>query len=302
MTQRSHSLVPGCNTIAPASAGIRALAARHDLCNAGGMRSIVISCCAFLLGLTGCTTLGPMPAMTGQTVVPAPRAGVEGQVAAIPGYYLSSSVQESPKGTPVNQASLMVEPGELIGVEGLSAGARYVGKNSQGGYLEPMLRYRAHLDREKVFAAGVVGYGTYATGDDRGASYSAARGGAEVGADVRATPESRWLELHLAGSVGLTALSAKGEYCVDQQGRYAVDCGDPPTTLTKASAKGFYPSAGGAIALDLGHHLDGVLHGGRIAALGAVGKMPRVESGEQKDAKTYVAAGLAVTLGLGAAK
>ena len=61
-------------------------------------------------------------------------------------------------------------------------------------------------------------------------------------------------------------------------------------------------SAGGAIAVDLGHHFDGAFHGARIAALGAVGKMPRVESGEQRDAKTYVSAGLAVTLGLGAAK
>lgn len=266
------------------------------------MRSIVVSVCAASLWLGGCTTLGPMPAMTGQTLVPNERPGVEGQAAAIPGYYLSSAVQESPKGTPVNQASLMVEPGEVIGVPGLSAGARYVGKNSEGGYLEPMVRYRAHLDREKVFAAGVVGYGTYASGDANQASYSAARGGAEVGADARVTPESRWVEVHLAGSVGLTALSAKGEYCVDQNGRYAVDCGDPPVTLTKASAKGFYPSAGGAIAVDLGQHFDGVFHGGRIAALGAVGKMPRIVSGEQTDAKTYVSAGLAVTLGFGAAK
>jgi hypothetical protein len=147
----------------------------------------------------------------------------------------------------------------------------------------------------------MVGFGTYARGAANEASYSAARGGVELGVDVRATPESEWLELHLGGSVGVTGLDAKGDYCLDAEGRYGADCGDP-AVLTHAEAGGFYPSAGGLIALDLGRHLEGAFHGGRIAVMGAVGKMPRVVAAEQVDAKTYVAAGLALSLTLGAAK
>jgi len=261
-----------------------------------------------LLGLlvlsssAGCTTLGPMPAITAQTVVPKPRPGVEAQVAAVPGYFLSSSVQENAKGSVIGQASGMFEPGELIGVPGLAVGARYVGKAEEGGYFEPMARYRLSLDDKDVFAAGVVLYGTHASGDAGGASYEATRAGGELGIDARATPESKWLELHLAGTVGLTGLDAKGDYCLDQDGRWGADCPDPPYTLTHASVGGLYPTAGGAIAADLGRHLDGILHGARIAVHGAVGKMPRVERGEQRDAKTYTSAGLSITLGLGGTK
>lgn len=250
----------------------------------------------------GCTTLGPMPAVTAQPVVPTPRPGVEGQVAAVPGYFISSAVQEDARGTPVQQGSLMFEPGELIGLPGLSGGGRYVGKPEEGGYFEPMLRYRLGLDDSGVFSGGVVAYGTHASGESNGASYEATRAGAEVGVDVRATPESEWIELHFAGSLGLTGLDAEGKYCLDADGRWGVDCQDPPQNFTTASASGFYPSAGGAIALDLGRHLDGILHGARIAAHGAVGRMPRVKEAEQVDAETFTAAGLSVTLGLGAKK
>lgn len=245
-----------------------------------------------------------MPAITAQPVLPTPRPGVEAQVAAVPGYYLSSAVQkkEDAKGTALQQGSIMIEPGELIGLPGLSVGGRYVGKPEEGGYPEPMVRYRQGLDEHGVFAAGVVAYGTHASGESDGASYEATRGGLEVGFDVRTTPESEWAELHFAGSLGVTGLDADGEYCLDADGRWGIDCGDPPTNFVTASASGFYPSAGGAIALDLGRHLDGILHGGRIAIHGAVGAMPRVERAEQTEAKTYTAAGLSITLGLGGAK
>lgn len=255
-----------------------------------------------VVGAAGCTSLGPMPAVTAQPVLPAQRPGVEAQVAMVPGYFLSSAVQDEAKGSPVKQASLMGEPGELIGVPGLSAGGRVVGGADDGAYVEPMVRYRGALDDHGVFAGGVVVYGSHQQGESSGASLEATRAGAEIGVDARATPESKWVEVHLGGSVGLMSLDAQGEYCLDADGRWGVDCADPPVNTTKATADGFFPSAGGMIALDFGRHLDGILHGGRLAVHGAVGKMPRVERAEQRDSKTYTSAGLSLTLGAGAAK
>ncbi|MBK8998917.1 MAG: hypothetical protein IPM35_24610 [Myxococcales bacterium] len=243
-----------------------------------------------------------MPAITAQSVVPTPRPGVEAQIAAVPGYYLSESVQEDANGTAMGQAAVMFEPGELIGAPGLAIGGRYVGDKENGGYPEPMLRYRRYVDPNEVFALGGVIHGGYGHGSASRASYEATRGGAELGFDLRTTPRSQWIEVHFAGSVGVTGLDASGDYCLDTSGRWGVDCPDEPdpVTLTHATASGFYPSASGAIALDLARHLSGVLHGGRIALHGAVGRMPRVEGGEQISGETYTAAGLSVTLGLGA--
>lgn len=243
-----------------------------------------------------------MPATTAQSVVPTPRPGGEAQIAAVPGYYLSESVQENPKGSPINQAAVMIEPGELIGVPGLAVGGRYVGKGENGGYPEPMLRYRMHVDDKEVFAVGALVFGGYGHGSSGEASYEATRGGAEAGVDVRATPKSKWVELHIFGNLGFTGLDANGDYCLDAAGRWGVDCGDPPVALTHATTSGFFPSAAGGIALDLARHLHGILHGGRVALHGAVGRMPHVESGEQTSAKTFTSAGLSLTLGLGASE
>ena len=76
---------------------------------------------------------------------------------------------------------------------------------------------------------GAVAYGTHASGDSRRANYSATRGGAELMFDFRATPRSNWVEVHLFGGGSLTGLSAKGDYCVDQNGQFGIDCPDPPT-------------------------------------------------------------------------
>lgn len=245
-----------------------------------------------------------MPAITAQSVVPTPRPGVEAQVAAVPGYFLSQSVQEDAHGTAIGQAAVMFEPGDLIGAPGLAIGGRYIGDKESGGYPEPMLRYRRYVDQEEVFALGGIVHGGYGHGSANGASYEATRGGAELGFDVRTTPTSQWLELHFAGSVGFTGLDASGDYCLDTNGRWGVDCPDPPdpAPLTHATASGFFPSASGAIALDLARHLHGILHGGRIALHGVVGRMPRVDGGEQISGQTYTAAGLSVTLGLGASE
>ncbi|MBK7585203.1 MAG: hypothetical protein IPI67_34075 [Myxococcales bacterium] len=251
---------------------------------------------------SACTTLGPMPAITAQSVVPTPRTGVEAQIAGVPGYYLSESVQENPRGATIGQAAVMFEPGELIGAPGLAIGGRYVGKKDSGGYPEPMLRYRTGLDDKQVFSVGALAFGGYGHGSNNGASYEATRVGAEVGVDVLMSPPSKYLEVHFAGSLGLTGLDANGDYCLDANGRFGVDCGDPPFVLSHAKASGFYSSASGAIALDFARRLHGIMHGGRLALYGAVGRMPRVEAAEQKDGKTYTAIGLSITLGLGASE
>src|SRR4029078_9291603 len=113
-----------------------------------------------------------------QSPVPAPRPGAELAAGLVPGFYLSSSVQENPSARPVQQASLMIEPGSLMGLPGLSIGGRYVGKKEEGGYAEPMVRYRLHLDEEKNASLGAVAFVTHASGDNDQASYEMTRGGA----------------------------------------------------------------------------------------------------------------------------
>ena len=39
--------------------------------------------------VSGCTTLGPMPATTGVAAIPSGRPGVEAQIGVVPSYHLS---------------------------------------------------------------------------------------------------------------------------------------------------------------------------------------------------------------------
>jgi hypothetical protein len=253
----------------------------------------------------GCTTLGPTPATTGLSPVPVPRPGGELGFGFVPGYYLSNSVEENPSGRPVQQATLMLEPGSLIGLPGASIGGRYVGKKEEGGYAEPMLRYRLHLDQEKRAALGINGFVTHASGENKQASYEMTRGGAEVIADYRMTTESEYIEVHVFGGAQLTALKANGEYCRDQKDlRFGADCPDPPAVpdKTKSEVAGFYPAATGGAALEFARHLSGVMHGIRLAGLAGFGSMPRVESSEQQSARFYGTFGGMLTIGLGGAE
>ncbi|HEV8248198.1 MAG TPA: hypothetical protein VGP93_20625 [Polyangiaceae bacterium] len=257
---------------------------------------------ALLAASSGCTTLGPMPATTGVAWAPAARPDVTLGLAAVPGYYLSSAVQRDAKGASVQQATVLVEPDRWVSAPGIALGARYVGKGEQGGYLEPMLAYRTHLDESARWSAGGALYGTHGKGESKRASYDAWRGGAELGADLRVTPDSHWLELHLLASASLTALSAQGEYCLDAQGRYGVDCGDPPAPLSSASVKGFYPAVTGVLAFETGRHLESIFHGLRLELEGSAGTQPTVVAAEQDSARPFVAIGGGLSLGLGATK
>lgn len=251
------------------------------------------------VALGGCTTLGPMPATTGMIHTPAGRPDFEAQAGIMPGYYLSQATQEKAKGGAVGQAAGMIEPGRLIGAPGLGVGGRYVTGGDSGGYVEPMLRYRGHLDDDQRFAGVAVAYGTYAKGSHQQADFSAARGGLEFGADARLTPVSKWVEAHVFASTSLTGLDAKGHYCLDAAGVYGVDCGDKDVPVA-TKAGGFYPAGTAGLALDFGKHLDSIFHGGRLAVLGSAGTQPHIEGGDQKSARWYTSAGVTLTLGVGA--
>jgi hypothetical protein len=243
-----------------------------------------------------------MPATTALSPVPAPRPGLEAQVAAVPGYYLSDTVRDDAGDTPSNQVSGMIEPGELIGVPGLSFGARWVSGDDANGYGEPMVRYRIHLDDSERFALSGVAFGTHARGSSGEQSYSATRVGAEAMVDARLTPTSRWAELHLTLAAAATGLDAEGRYCLDADLRYGRDCEDSAGAPISASASGLYPTGTAMLALDAGRHLPKFFHGGRLALLGSAGSQPVVEGGEQKDARPFFSSGLSLTLGFGSAE
>jgi hypothetical protein len=247
----------------------------------------------------GCTALGPMPATTAVAPVTAGRPSFELQAAAVPGYYLSSAVAAEPKGAGISQAALLVEPDSIIHVPGLVVGGRYVGDSNKGGYPEPMLGYRTFLDGDKRIAVNAVGYGTHGSGSAKGASYAVTRGGAEARVDLRATPESKWVELHVVAGASLTGLKAEGTYCIDAQRTYGVDCPEKMPVFQNASAGGVYPAATGGISLDVGRHFNGEFHGGRVELLVGGGTMPRVTNGAQTDAQSYASAGLALSVGFG---
>jgi hypothetical protein len=241
-----------------------------------------------------------MPATTGVAAVPASRPGVELQAAFVPGYYLSSAVQKEGKGASISQASLLFEPSRWFGLPGLVLGARAVGGRDTGAYGEPMIGYRTHLDSQKSLSLGAIGYGTVASGENSGASYSAVRGGIEGLFDFRATPESQIFEVHLFSGMSLTGVDVDGEYCLDANGVYGVDCGNPAMNKISATARGAYPALSGGIGLDFARGIPSVFHGVRAAFQVAGGTMPTVTAAQQANPRTYGALGLSLTLGLGA--
>jgi hypothetical protein len=259
--------------------------------------------CLVLVTACGCTTLGPMPAVTGTNPVPAERPDLELQGGAVPGFYLSGAVQELPKGSPIGQAAVMFEPDDLIDLPGAAIGGRYVNGEAGDGYVEPMLRYRRFLDDEKRFGAAATAHGAYASGGERHASYEATRAGLELSADARLTPISNWLELHVVGSLGAFALFADGNYCLDENRRYGQDCPEnaaDPANRVSAEVNGFFPAVSGGIALDVARHLESAFHGGRVTALAAGGSMPHVVGGEHTGTKFYGSIGLTAEIAFGA--
>ena len=136
--------------------------------------------------LSACTTLGPMPATTGISALPAERPGGEVQTAMMPVFFLSDTTQTempSPHGSP--QLAAVLEPDRLLGTKGLILGARTWGETGDS-VVEPMIGMRKKLDDR--FAIAGIAYGTQARGESDGASYRATRLGGEFVADGLLVP------------------------------------------------------------------------------------------------------------------
>lgn len=256
-----------------------------------------VACWLLLASASGCTTLGPMPAMTGSTGAVERRAGVELQAAAVPGFYLSSTTQSQPEQGGVCQLGVWLDSGELLSAPGLAVGGRMVSGGDDAAYPEPMLRYRSAIDDEERFTLGGAVFGTHASGGARSASYSATRVGGEVMANGRVTPKSHWLELHAFIGASALGLSADGRYCVGDDGT-GVDCAEegPITNLVDGEFAGVYPAGFAGLGLDFARHLGLPLHGVRLDATVAGGMMPEIRSGEQTGRALWTNIGLGITL------
>ena len=245
--------------------------------------------------LSACTTLGPMPATTGISALPAERPSGEVQVAVMPVFFLSDTTQAEDPGSQASpQLSALFEPDHLLGTRGLILGARTWGEGGDSP-VEPMIGLRRKLD-DRIAIAGIA-YGTRVRGASSGASYRANRLGGEVAVDALLLPMG-WLDLRLQATLAGTFIDASGRYCVLANGE-GTDCDDGSREVN-GEVSGLFPSATAGAALDIARRSSGVVHGVRIAFLAAIGATPRLRDGVQQPMKdTYRSFGLSLTLGLG---
>jgi hypothetical protein len=255
-----------------------------------------VLCVASLIASTACTTLGPMPATTGVSAVPMGRLGFEVQAAAIPSFDLSQSTQNKPAGDATRQISLTVEPGKLLGINGLIAGLRVWGQQGDEP-AEPYVGIRSDVGNG-ISLAGIA-YGTVASARDGNASYSATRFGGELAADA-VVIAGAWLSLHANASASATAISAHGTYCADANG-IGVDCSNDGTdSVIDGHMSGLYPAGTVGASLDLGHRKHGFFNAARLAFELAGGQMPLMQNGVETSRGYYTSGGLSLTLGFGA--
>jgi hypothetical protein len=251
---------------------------------------------AVLILITGCTTLGPMPATTGVSAVPINRPGAEVQAGPVPGFFLSSSAQANPEGTPIMQASALIEPDRWIGLRGLVLGARLFGQSGDTPG-EPYIGYRRSVRDDVSIGAGL--YGTSKRTSKNLASYRATRIGGEAAVDARLW-ESEWFGFHLQGALAATHIDASGEYCINDSG-VAEDCNvDDPSmnNMIDGTQSGVYPAATGTLALAFAKGRDGVFDGARLAVMFATGTMPMMSNGVKTGTEAYASGGLTLTLGI----
>lgn len=243
-----------------------------------------------------CTTLGPMPASTLVSAVPADRTGAEVQAAIVPAFYLSDAANSTPNQSPATrQISALLEPDKWFGTKGLILGARAFGESGDSPF-EPMIGYRRKLD-ERFSLAGVA-FGTHARGAQDGASYEATRFGGELVLDGNLVPLGDWLALHFHASVNATYLNATGTYCVLDDGD-ATDC-DDGTRRVDGEVAGIYSAATAGITLDIARRPTGAIHGVRLGLVGTVGGMPKLRDGiQQPNNEHFTSIGAYLTLGFG---
>jgi hypothetical protein len=247
--------------------------------------------------LCACTTLGPNPATTGVSAIPAGRPSVDGQIGTVPAFYASQSAQNEAKGAAVLQLGAVVEPDRWLKIPGLVIGGRMYGQS--GDTLgEPYVGYRAHVDDSISVGGGV--YGSAKRSTKQLASYHGTRVGAEAAVDANLWSLTPWLSVHTQASLAATRVMTSGTYCVDPDG-IAKDCDETmPANNTMITGKqsGIYPAGTATLSLAAAHH-DGWFRTAQLALHGSVGQMPLVKDGEKQGNGTYTGLGLTLTLGVG---
>ena len=247
--------------------------------------------------LCACTTLGPNPATTGVSAIPAGRPSVDGQLGTVPAFYASQSAQNEAKGAAVPQLALHIEPDRWLKLPGLVIGGRMYG-NSGDTLGEPYVGYRASIDESISVGGGV--YGSAKRTTKQLASYHGTRVGAEAGIDAQLASLTRWLTLHTQASLAATRVMTSGTYCVDEMG-VAKDCDmETPANNTMITGKqsGLYPSGTATISL-AAQRREGWFRTAQLALLGSVGTMPLVKDGTKQGSGAYGGLGLTLTLGVG---
>jgi hypothetical protein len=245
-----------------------------------------------IASLAACTTLGPMPATTGVSAIPADRPGVEVQAGLVPVFFLSDAAHDGDSAYAASsQLSALVTPRR----DGLVLGARRWGEAGDAP-VEPMIGWRRRLD--DAFSIAGIGYGTFAYGENGGASYEALRLGGELAVDARLVPIARALAIHVQASLSATYLDASGTYCVGTTGQ-AVDCSSTSRRVD-GEVHGIYTAATAGVALDIARRPTGWLHHVRLAAVTALGGMPRIRDGRQERSHdTFRSIGLSLSVGFG---
>jgi hypothetical protein len=250
--------------------------------------------------LVGCTSLGPMPATTGVSAIPAGRPGGEVSAGLAPIFRLSDAADGDDRNGKSNpEVAALFDPDRLLGLPGLFVRARVWGKDGDSS-LEPALGYRRRLD-DRISLGGVA-YGTKMKDDDNGASYKATRFGAEGMVDIKIADIGGWTQLHAQGAVQATYMKASGRYCVETATGNARDCAeDGSIPMIDGALSGVFPAGTLQLAVDVGRRPSGWFHHARIAGMIAAGWMPRVVNGDQRSGDPYVTGGLALTFAFGAA-
>ncbi len=254
----------------------------------------------FLLAATGCISLGPMPASTGVSVMPANRTHAEISAATIPASRLSSAATDDDRnGYAVPQLAALFDPDKLLPVRGLFVSVRGFGDDDTG--VEPIIGYRR---RSGSVAYMLAAYGTKmgyddSTKDDDGdfVSYDMTRAGAEGGVGYMLA-DTKWARAHAQATVAATLIAADGSYCIDTEGR-AIRCQGSMDNRVDGELTGLYTTASASLALELGPQA-GAFHGVRLSAMLAGGHMPRLVGGQQRTGDAFIAFGLGVAVGFGA--
>lgn len=252
---------------------------------------------AFALFISGCTTLGPMPATTGISATPIARPGAQATLGAVPGFYASQSAQNEAKGAPIKQLSLLLDPNHWLPVKGLIFGGRIFGESGDTPG-EPYLGYRRHIVKRVSF--GAIVFGSTKRSESKLATYHGFRLGGEAMVEADVWEPKSWLRVRLQGAASITRILASGAYCVDDAG-VARDCNEDDPSMNQMIAGktvGAYPAGTATLSLDVGKH-DGFLDGAQLAVMSSVGRMPLVLAGQESGTGTYFTLGLSLTVAVG---